>query len=54
MTTKLPPLPKPEDWRKTNPSYQYSPPVTSKDGKTAWIDGGKVFDLARDFAPTKR
>jgi len=54
MTAKLPPLPKPENWRKTNPGYEYSPPRASKDGRIVWIDGGKVADLIRDFGLPKK
>lgn len=38
-------LHRPEDWHRTNPDYQRSPPKQNRDG-SVWIDGGACFDLA--------
>lgn len=37
-----------QDWRKTNPGYQYGPPKHGKvNGEpVVWIDGGKLADMA--------
>lgn len=51
--SKPPPLPKPEDWRKTNPGYEYSPPVQSADGRVVWIDGGVAYDWWRQDEQAK-
>lgn len=48
MTRRKPePPPRADDWRKTNPAYEVSPPRVSPCGRWVELDGGSLADYAQ-------